>query len=243
LTSPSIPQVWQSESSFLFMPPWDPCSTFWWPRKLCVQVLREGDKSSHRLVDMASSRLVFCKPFGMHTELPWACPLDFAHLIHCFLKDILVLLVRCFCLTARLRVIWSSNPFINSNFHESFLECLINEVWSSITYDYSWDSTLWQDDFMLHPLQVHETNSLDIEDINMDIWSQWHYIPCINLFVPLTLAAALNKWLGIIIHGGPVETTLPHLSIGAESSIVTPIWWWMTTLKYLPWLKSWYASS
>jgi hypothetical protein len=53
----------------------------------------------------------------------------------------------------------------------------------------------------------------------------------------------LNKWLGIIIHGRLVETTLPHLSIGAESSIVTPIWRGMTTLKYLPCLKSWYASS
>jgi hypothetical protein len=31
-------------------------------------------------------------------------------------------------LTARLRVIWSGNPVINSNFRESLLECLINEV-------------------------------------------------------------------------------------------------------------------
>jgi hypothetical protein len=89
----------------------------------------------------------------------------------------------------------------------------------------------------------HEINSLDIEDINLEIWNQWHCIPCNDIFVPLTFAAASNKWLGIIIHGGPVETTLPHLSIGVESSIVTPIWWWMTTLKYLPCLKSLYASS
>jgi hypothetical protein len=33
-----------------------------------------------------------------------------AHFIHCLLKNILDLLVRCFCLTAHLRVIWSGNP-------------------------------------------------------------------------------------------------------------------------------------
>jgi hypothetical protein len=38
------------------------------------------------------------------------------HLIHYLLKDILDLLVRCFCLTARLRVIWSGNLVIKSNF-------------------------------------------------------------------------------------------------------------------------------
>jgi hypothetical protein len=70
----------------------------------------------------------------------------------------------------------------------------------------------------------HEINSLDIKDINMEIQNQWHCVPCIDISVPLILAAASNKSLGVIIHGGPVETTLPHLSIGAESSIVTPIW-------------------
>jgi hypothetical protein len=70
------------------------------------------------------------------------------------LKDILDLLVRCFCLTARLRVIWSGNLMINSNFRESFLECLINEVRPSITDDYLWDSIPWEDDFMKHPLRV-----------------------------------------------------------------------------------------
>jgi hypothetical protein len=39
-----------------------------------------------------------------------------AHLIHCLLEDIFDLLVRCFCLTAHLRVIWSGNSVINSNF-------------------------------------------------------------------------------------------------------------------------------
>jgi hypothetical protein len=61
----------------------------------------------------------------MPTELT---PPTFAHLIHCLLKDIFDLLVRCFCLIARLRVMWSDNPMINSDFRESFLECLINEV-------------------------------------------------------------------------------------------------------------------
>jgi hypothetical protein len=57
-----------------------------------------------------------------------SAPLASAHLIHYLLKDILDLLVQCFCLTAHLRVIWSGNPVINSNFCESFLECPINEV-------------------------------------------------------------------------------------------------------------------
>jgi hypothetical protein len=51
-----------------------------------------------------------------------------AHLIHCLLKDILDLLVQWFYLTAHLRVIWSGNPVINSNFRESFPLCLINKV-------------------------------------------------------------------------------------------------------------------
>jgi hypothetical protein len=94
------------------------------------------------------------------------CPYSFtelallasAHLIHCLLKDILHLLVRCFCLTARLRVIRSGNPVINSNVHKSFLECPINEVWPSITDDYSWDSIPWEDDFMKHPLRVYSVD-------------------------------------------------------------------------------------
>jgi hypothetical protein len=146
-------------------------------------------------------------------------------------------------------MIWSGNPVINSNFWESFLECPINEVWSSITDDYSWDFVPWQDDFMEHPLRVHsigsptrksfhpfrdvvhsnqevfatfwfrewphEINSLDIEDTNLKIQSYWHCIPYIDISVPLTSVVASNKWFGIIIHGGPLETTLPHLSFGA----------------------------
>jgi hypothetical protein len=175
------------------------------------------------------------------------------------------------------RMIWSGNPVINSNFWESYPECSINEVWSSITGDYSWDSIPREDDLVEQLLWVHsigsptrksfypfrdivngnqdvlatfwvrewphEINSLDIEDINLEIQSQWHCFPCIDISMPLTLAATSNKWLGVTIHGGPVETTLPHHSIGAESSIVSPIWWWMTMLKYLACLKSRYASS
>jgi hypothetical protein len=81
----------------------------------------------------------------MPTEL---APPASAHLIHCLLKDTFDLLVQCFYLTARLRVRWSGNPAINSNFCESFPECLINEVRSSITDDYSWDSVPREDDFM-----------------------------------------------------------------------------------------------
>jgi hypothetical protein len=51
-----------------------------------------------------------------------------AYLIYHLLKDILDLLVRCFCLNARLRVIFCGNLVINYNFHESIPECLINEV-------------------------------------------------------------------------------------------------------------------
>jgi hypothetical protein len=39
----------------------------------------------------------------------------------------------------------------------------------------------------------HEINSLDIEDINLEIQSQWHCIPFIDISVSLTSAAALNK--------------------------------------------------
>jgi hypothetical protein len=48
---------------------------------------------------------------------------------------------------------------INSNFRESFPECLINEVSSSITDDYSWDSVPREDDFMEHPLRVYSIGS------------------------------------------------------------------------------------
>jgi hypothetical protein len=78
-----------------------------------------------------------------------------SHLIHRILKDILDLLVQCFCLTTHLSVMWSGNPVINSNFHKSFPECMIIKVRPSITDDYSWDSILWEDDFMKHPLRVH----------------------------------------------------------------------------------------
>jgi hypothetical protein len=47
--------------------------------------------SSHRLADKASCRSVFCKPFGMLTEL---APPASAHLIQCLLEDILDLLLR-----------------------------------------------------------------------------------------------------------------------------------------------------
>jgi hypothetical protein len=67
------------------------------------------------------------------------------HLIHRLLKDIIDLLVRCFCLTTRLRVIWSGNPVINSNFRESFSEFSIND-------NYLWDSIPWEDDFIKYPL-------------------------------------------------------------------------------------------
>jgi hypothetical protein len=91
----------------------------------------------------------------MPTEL---APLASSHLIHHLLKDILDLHVRCFCLTARPRVIWSSNPVINSNFRESFLKCPINEAQPSIIDDYSWDSIPWEDHFMKHPLRVHSVS-------------------------------------------------------------------------------------
>jgi hypothetical protein len=155
-------------------------------------------------------------------------------------------------------------------------ECLINEVWSYIADDYSWDSIPQEDDFMEHLLWVHSISSRarksfhpfrDVVDGNQDVFaafwvrngpmksipqtskiSIWrfklvHCIPCIIVSVPLTLDVASNKWLGTIKHSGPVESTLPHVSIGAKISIVTPIWWWMRMLKYLPCLKSWYASS
>jgi hypothetical protein len=212
----------------------------------------------------------------MPTELHWACSSSLCPLIHCLLKDILDFLVQYFYLTAWLRVIWSDNPVINSNFHESFLECPINEVWPSITDDYSWESIPWEDDFVKHPLWVHsvggstrksfyllgdivdcyqnvlvsirvrewshEIDTPDIKDVDLEVWSQQHCIPCIDIPMLLTSATASNKWLGIIIHGWPIETTLPHLSIGAESYIVPSIWWWMTMLKYFLCLKSWYAS-
>jgi hypothetical protein len=74
---PSIPQVRQSEFTFLFQLPWGRCSTFWWPRKLCVQVLRKGDKSSRRLADKASCRSAFCKLFSMPKDLHWASSSSF----------------------------------------------------------------------------------------------------------------------------------------------------------------------
>jgi hypothetical protein len=76
----------------------------------------------------------------------------FSHLIHYLLKDILDLLIQSLCLATHLRVIWHGNPVINSNFRESFSECPINEVRSSITDDYSWNSIPREDDFMEHPL-------------------------------------------------------------------------------------------
>jgi hypothetical protein len=56
-------------------------------------------------------------------------------------------------------VIWSGNLVINTIFQESFSECLINEVWSSITDDYSWDIVHREDDFMEHLLWVHGIDS------------------------------------------------------------------------------------
>jgi hypothetical protein len=45
-----------------------------------------------------------------------------AHLIHCLLKDIIDLLVRCFCLTTYLRVIWSGNLVIVGA-HKTLISC------------------------------------------------------------------------------------------------------------------------
>jgi hypothetical protein len=70
----------------------------------------------------------------------------------------------------------------------------------------------------------HEIDTLDIKDVDLEIQSQWHCIPCIDIPMLLISAAALNKCLGVIIHGWQIESTLPHLSIGVESSIVPSIW-------------------
>jgi hypothetical protein len=39
----------------------------------------------------------------------------------------------------------------------------------------------------------HEIDSLDIKDANLDVRSQLHYIPCIDIPMLLTFAAASNK--------------------------------------------------
>jgi hypothetical protein len=149
------------------------------------------------------------------------------HLIHYLLKDILDLLLRGFCLTTHLRVIWHDNPVVNSNFRENFLECPVNEVRSSITDDYQWDSIPWEDDFMKHPLRVHgvigstrkrfyplrdivdynqdilvafrvrewshEIDTPDIKDVNLEVRSQRHCIPCIDIPMLLTSVTMSKK--------------------------------------------------
>jgi hypothetical protein len=71
---------------------------------------------------------------------------------------------------------------INSNFCESFQECPINEVLSSITDDHSWASVPQEDDFMEHPLRVHSIGSPtrksfypfgDIVDGNQDVFTNF----------------------------------------------------------------------
>jgi hypothetical protein len=47
----------------------------------------------------------------------------------------------------------------------------------------------------------HEIDTLYIKDVDLEVQSQWHCIPCIDIPMLLTSAAAPNKGLGIIIHG------------------------------------------
>jgi hypothetical protein len=69
----------------------------------------------------------------------------------------------------------------------------------------------------------HVVNPLDIEDFNLKIGGEGHGISCTNVTMLLTSWAPSHKILGILVHSGPKETTLPNFCIGTECPIVSSI--------------------
>jgi hypothetical protein len=88
---------------------------------------------------------------------------------------------------------------------------------------------LWQllhDRVLLLPILTHNPlplvcihNSLTLEKVPC---GEGHGISYTDVTMILTSWTPSHKILGILVHGGPKETTLPNFSIGTECSIVSP---------------------
>jgi hypothetical protein len=71
---------------------------------------------------------------------------------------------------------------------------------------------------------AHEINPPHIKDFNFDVDGQRHHVHSIDVPMLRISDASSNERLTVLIHGRPIESTLPHFYISAECSIVATIW-------------------
>ena len=62
----------------------------------------------------------------------------------------------------------------------------------------------------------HVVNTLDIEELHLEVVGEWNGISWIDIHVPLTCSTSTDEVLCILIHGWPKESTLLDLWMSAE---------------------------
>jgi hypothetical protein len=88
----------------------------------------------------------------------------------------------------------------------------------------------------------HVIDSPDIKELNLKVVGEWHGISGVDITVPLTWSTPLDKVLCILVHGWPEESTFLDFCIYSECSIMSSIWWWVTTFNDLESFH-WYTPS
>jgi hypothetical protein len=74
----------------------------------------------------------------------------------------------------------------------------------------------------------HEVNAPYFKYFYLKVVVEGHCIPSCDVPLILALPAPPNEFFGVVIHGWPVESTLPDLGLCAEHSIMASIWCRMT---------------
>jgi len=124
------------------------------------------------------------------------------------------------------------------------------EIWLRGTF--YWHVLNWQLDMvLLLPISTHSpwppkytrnswtwgtapwNQSPHIKEFYLEIVHERHCISWVDVPLFLTSVASPNKFLCIFIHCWPEKATLPDLGICLECSIMSSIWWGMTSLHNL----------
>jgi hypothetical protein len=85
----------------------------------------------------------------------------------------------------------------------------------------------------------HEVNAPYFKYFYLKVVVEGHCIPSCDVPLILALPAPPNEFFGVVIHGWPVESTLPDLGLCAEHSIMASIWCRMTFSRWFAILQLW----
>jgi hypothetical protein len=66
----------------------------------------------------------------------------------------------------------------------------------------------------------HEINAPHIKYFYLKVVVEGHCIPSCDVPLILALPAPPNEFFGVVIHGWPIESTLPYLGLCAKHSIM-----------------------